>query len=384
VISPRTLILLVLLVLPACSDDRRARYGQAPATVNRDVLSVYNVLQTNYLYPDKIPKDPSAFATVTDLLNALNDPFTFELTPPQAARSTTGTVQGDFGFSIARLTTFVYVNTIDPSGPSFQAGLRRNDVVRTMNGLTITPTTTDAELVAAFAPSTMSITVTRGPTTTVTFNFARASFTSTSVEEQSVDATTHYVRIGHFVDTSIDPRGPTGELEKILQQNASKTRWILDLRWNSGGFLHRACEVSDFFATSGRIVTIRDRNGVVFFQCDATSGGTGEGKSLAVLQNGQSASSSELAAAALRALGGAKIVGEKSFGKGVSQRIFTYPDGGQLLVVGFELFDPNGASWHVTGITPDVTVPLDPQKLLDGRDSQLEAGLTAVGSPAAP
>ncbi len=373
------LVSVALCVVIAGCGDRRHKFGQGAAPLNRDVLSVYQVLQRDYLYPQNIPPDPSAFATVSSLLAALNDPFTFELTPQQAAQSTSGTVQGQFGFSIARLSTFVYVNAIDPSGPAYLAGLRRNDVVRTLNALTLGPQTTDAEIAAQLAPANLPMTATAGPTVTRTITIARASFTSTSVEEQSIDATTHYVRIDHFVDTSIDPRGPTGELEAILKKFPSKTRWVVDMRWNSGGFLHRACEVTDLFAPSGRIVTIRDRNGTEFFSCDAVAGGAGEGKQVVVLQNKASASSSELVAAALRPLAGAKIAGEQSFGKGVSQRVYAYPDGGQLLVVGFQITDPLGGTWHVVGVTPDLTVTLDPVKLQDGKDSQLEAGLGLIG-----
>lgn len=371
-------LLLLLLALPACSDGKR-RFFQGPAPLTRDVSSVYALLKTNYLYPDKIPADPSAFATVDDLIKALNDPFTFELSPASAAQNTQGTVQGQFGFSIARLSTFVYVSAIDPAGPAYAAGLRRNDIVRSIGTLTLTPTTTDAELVSALAPQSITMTVTRGPATSLNLSLTRANFTSASVEEVSIDTLTHYVRIGHFVDTSVDPLGPTGELGAILNRNPTKTRWVIDLRWNTGGFLHRACEVADFFVPSGRLLTMKDKNGVTFFSFDAAAGGAGEGRSLVVLQNGQSASSSEVLAAAVRALVGAKIAGEKSFGKGVSQRVYAYPDGGQLLLVSFQLFDPLGGTWHTTGITPDATVALDPQKLQDGVDSQLEGALSLLG-----
>lgn len=375
----RILVVTLGLLLSACNDGR-SKYYQTPATITRDVPSVYGVMQQYYLHPENLPPE-SQVSSVSSLIAALNDPFTFELSPPQAAQTTNGTNQGAYGLSVAHLSTFIYVNAVDPSGPAWQAGLRRNDVVRQIGTLVLTDTTTDTEIVNALAPQSLTMSVTRGPTP-LSFSMTRASFTSTSVEEESIDATTHYTRIDHFVETSVDPRGPTGELEKILQRNTQKTHWVLDLRWNTGGFLDRAAEIADLFIPNGRVLEMRDRTGAVVTFTDAVPGGPGEGKQLVVLVNALSASSSEVVTAAVRSLNAGKAVGDKTFGKGVSQRVFQYPDGGQLLLVSFQLFDANGSSWHGVGITPDVVQPLDPQKLLDGHDSQLEAALNVLGVPA--
>jgi carboxyl-terminal processing protease len=73
-----------------------------------------------------------------------------------------------------------------------------------------------------------------------------------------------------------------------------------------------------------------------------------------VLVNHNSASASEIVAGALQENGRAKIIGEKTYGKGVAQNVIPLSDGGQLLLVAFEWLTPKRNSIQALGITPDV------------------------------
>lgn len=352
--------------------------GEAPRSIPDDVPSVYQALQAYYLYPQNIPANPSQFATVSSLVAALNDPFTFVLTPPQAAAATQGSFQGVFGLGIAPLGTFVYVCSIDPSGPAWAAGLRRNDIVETIDGVALTSTSTTTDLVNALAPSTIKVHALRGPRTQLDVTMTRATFTTTAVEDEAIDARTHYVRIGAFVNGSTNPLGPAGELLTILQNNPAPTRWVIDLRWNTGGYLTQAAAIADLFISSGRILSLRDRTGAVVESYDAAGNAPGAGLSLVVLVNGDSASASEVLADSLRVLRGVRLVGTQTFGKGVSQRVFTFPDGGELRMVSFLMVDANGFNWHGVGLAPDANVSLDPVQLEGGVDSQLAAAIATL------
>jgi carboxyl-terminal processing protease len=375
----RFLVIGALLVLAACGHGGSStQISEAPIPINDDVTSVFNALQTYYLYPQNIPPSPAAFATVSSLVAALNDPFTFLITPPQAAQLTTGSVSGSFGLNVARLSTFVYVNAIDPSGPAWGAGLRRNDVITAVDGVAVTASLTDAEIANAFAPLNITVSAFRGPSTQLGVSLTRASFTTTSVEDESIDTLTHYVRIGEFVGSSINPGGPLGELQAILQKNPTQTRWVIDLRWDTGGFLLQAAQIADLFIPTGTILTLRDKTGFATSIFNAAPGSPYEGYSIVVLVNGQSASASEVLAQSLHVLRGVKLVGTQTFGKGVSQRVFQFPDGGQLLMVSFQMFDANNFTWQKIGLAPDVNVPLDPVQLQNGVDSQLQAALSQL------
>jgi len=74
---------------------------------------------------------------------------------------------------------------------------------------------------------------------------------------------------------------------------------------------------------------------------------------MVVLVNGNSASASEIVSGALQDYGRAPVVGEKTFGKGVGQNVFTLANGGELTLVTFEWLTPKRRAIHEKGITPD-------------------------------
>ena len=138
------------------------------------------------------------------------------------------------------------------------------------------------------------------------------------------------------------------DLQKVLQQLADqKLRGlILDLRFNPGGLLSSAIEVSDLFIAKGRIVSTEGRN-VEPRVWDAEEKGTFEGFPMAVLVNRYSASASEIVAACLQDHDRAVIIGERTWGKGSVQNIVELEGGGsalKLTTAGYHR--PNGKNIH--------------------------------------
>lgn len=126
-----------------------------------------------------------------------------------------------------------------------------------------------------------------------------------------------YIRMVQFIDHTTD-----NLRQAVLAAEKSGAKaLVLDLRDNPGGLLSAAIEVSDMFLTEGNIVSTRDRNNRGR-KWDAKDEGTlFKGKPMAVLVNKNSASASEIVAAALQDNKRATIVGERSFGKGSVQKI---------------------------------------------------------------
>lgn len=372
------------IAVTGCAEEKEEKFIPPFAPLNRTVFDVYNQIQSNYLFRNQIPADPSPFTTVNQLIAALNDPFTFENDPAAVTAFDTGVQPASKGVSIARIGTRVYVNTIDPGGPAWRVGVRRNDVVVSMNSLTIGPATTDTQLSTALAENPLTLNVERA-TAPQTFVVTAEVFTTQAVEAASIDATTHYARLGGFTQQTVNANGVSGELRAVLQANPSKTRWVIDMRWNGGGSLGRACEVVDLFVGQGTITSIEDFLGGIGFSCSALVGEPGEGRQVVVLLNKSSASASEVVAAAFQDLLGSKVVGDVSFGKGVAQSLFDYNFGvGRLILVTHQVFSPNRRSWNNTGIAPDVAVALDGDQLAAGVDSQLQAAITSLGASASP
>ena len=130
--------------------------------------------------------------------------------------------------------------------------------------------------------------------------------------------------------------------------------FVLDLRDNPGGLLDQAVEVADVFLRDGEIVRTRGRHPHSRQQYTASGRDYSEDKPLVVLINGDSASASEVVAAALQDRGRAVVVGTNSYGKGTVQTIYRLPNNGELPLTWSRLHAPSGYLLHGLGVLPNV------------------------------
>ena len=169
--------------------------------------------------------------------------------------------------------------------------------------------------------------------------------------------------------------------EKITQQDFDKAlsaleaknakRLIIDLRDNGGGLVDQSVEVADEFLDEGVVCYTEDKNGNTD-SYDAKDGKTNI--KTVVLVNEYSASASEILAGALKD-NGYKIVGEKSFGKGVIQTTLELEDGSALKLTIMQYLSPDKNVIHKKGITPDYEVE---EKEDTEKDEQLDKALQVV------
>jgi carboxyl-terminal processing protease len=125
--------------------------------------------------------------------------------------------------------------------------------------------------------------------------------------------------------------------------------------------LDAAVEVSDCFLDSGTIVSADGRAAESRFRMEAMKGDLSRGTPIAVLVNEGSASAAEIVAGALRDNGRAKLLGQKTFGKGSVQTVLPLEDGQALKLTTSRYFTPSGVSIHERGIQPDVALPSPPE-----------------------
>jgi carboxyl-terminal processing protease len=131
---------------------------------------------------------------------------------------------------------------------------------------------------------------------------------------------------------------------------------VLDLRNNPGGYLQASVLVASDFLTDGVVVKQESTLGVTeTYTVDKTKGGLVNDK-MVVLINGGSASASEILAGALKDHNRAKLVGEKSFGKGTVQETQEFKDGSGIHITIAKWLLPSGKNIHKEGISPDVEV----------------------------
>jgi carboxyl-terminal processing protease len=215
--------------------------------------------------------------------------------------------------------------------------------------------------------------------TVVDANFAAQKGLSLSDEE--IAAGVAYIRIPAFQKTT------SRDLEAALWDLHGKgmRTLVLDLRGNPGGLLNAAVEVADKFLLEGGIVSTRGRSPQEVLDYRANYGGTWR-VPLVVLVDHDSASASEIFAAAIKDNNRGVIVGERSYGKGSVQGIFPLGYGGAGVRLTTALFySPNGTKIAKNGVTPTTAVQTVARPVtgaselkIVGSDAVLQAGVKAA------
>jgi len=182
-----------------------------------------------------------------------------------------------------------------------------------------------------------------------------------------------YVRIKQFnANASKETRDAIKDLE-----SKKVAGYVLDLRSNPGGLLESSIDISRHFINKGVIVSTVSKDGL-----KETTRGNGQAltkKPLVVLVNEGSASASEIVSGAIKDNKRGKLVGKKTFGKGLVQSMRTLVDGSGLTVTVAKYLTPNGTDINKSGIIPDIEVKMNINPILQReigtrRDKQYKAG----------
>lgn len=181
------------------------------------------------------------------------------------------------------------------------------------------------------------------------------------IEARLVDAPkgkVAHVRIHEFA------AGVGGDLKRELDglRRAAGRRGlkgiVLDLRTNPGGQVDEALIIADAFVAKGVLTRTRGRGGRILREEKAHKAGTDLKTPIVVLQDRHTASAAELLAAALKENGRAKVVGERSYGKGTVQHVRGLKDGSLLTLTIARYYTPKDRSIDGVGIEPDIKVPM--------------------------
>ncbi len=169
------------------------------------------------------------------------------------------------------------------------------------------------------------------------------------------------------------------ELEKLKKQGVEGV--VIDLRDNGGGSLQEVIEMAGLFVPKGPVVQVKNKPGMINVMEDRNSDVVWDGP-LAILINHNSASASEILAAAIQDYKRGVIMGTQSFGKGTVQ---SFLDLDQYLLPQFDTMRPlgsvkvtmqkfyriNGGTTQLKGVIPDITLP-DPYAYIDMGEKELD------------
>jgi carboxyl-terminal processing protease len=244
-----------------------------------------------------------------------------------------------------------------PGSPAERSGLRPGDHLVGIGGRAIGGLGVDeaAQLLQGAEGSLVTLAIVRGPGPARAVTVRREHVEVPSVEgDKLLDAAAGvaYLKLASFQKTT------AADLEAALRRldQSGMRSLVIDLRGNPGGLLSAAVDVADLFLERGLVVATRGRSPEEDFNYSAGRPGTWR-MPLVVLIDGDSASSSEIFAGAIRDHGRGTIVGSRSYGKGSIQGIFPLESAGVgMRLTTAKFFSPRGLPYSNVGVEPHVPV----------------------------
>ncbi|MBV9712969.1 MAG: S41 family peptidase [Ktedonobacteraceae bacterium] len=322
----------------------------------------WNIVDQKYVDRKAVNYQNMSYAAINAMVSSLHDKgHTYFLTPDQS-KAFDQQYSGKFvgiGISLSQDLTskkFIINSTIAGS-PAEKAGLRRNDIILSVNGVGTQGKTLDAvsKLMAGKVGTEVALIIQHpGAQQPQTFHIVRAEITEQNVIMHYIaqDRIAH-IQIVQFAD------GVSDQLKNSINtaKSMGATKIILDLRNNGGGVVQEAINTVSDFVKSGNVYLEKDSSGHV--SPIPVTGNTLDTRiPLVVLVNASSASAAEIVPGALKDSGRATLIGAQTFGTGTVMNRFDLSDGSVLWVGVDEWLTPKGQFIRDHGITPNITVKM--------------------------
>ena len=331
------------------------------------------------------------------------DPYSTYLTPDQVKEYNAGNRnnQTGIGAELSQVASYLYVIAPMKGSPADQAGLRAGDIVEYIdNKATRDISLYDAkQLLNGAAGSEVKLRVLRANSTPLTINVKRGSSRAAAAEIRMEAGKVGVLRINSFSDT--EATEVRNRLQDLVKQGAHKI--VLDMRDTAGGSINEAVAVANLFIKDGVLAQTIGREGKSLKTFSADPKAVVFTGPLVALIDAGTAGAAEVVASALIERNRAQVVGEKSFGAGTEQQLFTLRGGDGLLLTTVKWASSNGKTFlgedraH-SGVAPNVEVKgdvadaVDPDELTGNDDDEVaqpEAGnekreTTPAAAPKAP
>ena len=321
-------------------------------------------------YQGKIKTEDDAKVAIDSMIASLDEPYTRFMQKKDFEELTTSITSKIYGIGVN-----IYSNSgkteifnVMQGTPADFAQLKQGDIITHVDGKDIAGMNISevAALVRGPENSIVELTILRDGKK---FNkiIKRKEIKIKSVKSSILDNHIGYIKIISFMSGTTP-----NEFIEALNNTKDTDSLIIDLRGNTGGLLDNAVFIADRFINKGTIVDIIYRNGYKK-TIKAKNEGITINKPIVVLVNGVSASASEILSGALKDAQKATLVGNKTFGKGLVQKVVPLPNSTGVNVTIARYLTPNGTDINKLGIKPDIEVGTDIDFMIENKtDVQLE------------
>lgn len=336
-------------------------------------LEVYANITSEY-YED-IDKEEMLDKAIAAMMNYLGDDYTTYLDNNDTNDLLTQLAGEYTGIGVSINNADKSITEVFEDTPAENAGIKAGDIIIGYNEQDVSSMSA-SELVALIKDNSnyFTLKLKRGEETIIV-SLKNETIISPSINYKMIENTkTGYIRIETFSSTL------ETQVKKALNnlENAGMSSLIIDLRDDTGGYLDAASKVTSLFTKKGQIIYSLNYKNEVTNYMDETE--ESRAYDIVILINENTASASEIMAAALKESYGAIIVGEISFGKGKVQQTIQLDDGSMVKYTSAYWLTPNGTCIDGVGITPDYLISNEQIKNENGeiveiKDKQLEKAL---------
>ena len=321
--------------------------------------SIMDIAKQNFLY--EADENVMREGALKGTLNALGDPYTQYMTKDEFAalmQDTEGSYEGIGVYITASDDNKILIVSPIEDTPAEKAGLKTGDKIIRINGTDFSAEQMDAavKLMKGMPGTDVTLTILRenkdGTKKTSDVVVSREKIRIKTIKPAMLENNIGYIRITTFdMQTAEDFDVAYSDLKSKGIKGL-----VIDLRYNPGGIIDSTVAITDKFLGEGIVTYTKTKAGEMeYYKSDAKQ----DDIPLVLLVNGGSASASEIMSGAIKDTKRGTLIGTKTFGKGIVQRVQRFGNEGEgIKMTVSEYFTPNGINIHKIGIEPDIVVEL--------------------------
>lgn len=351
--------------------------NKAPATVDYSLLwQALDMVNKKYIDKDGINQQNVLYGAIRGAVAAAGDDYTTFFDPKELEEfnSQLGGSFDGIGAEVSKKEGNIVLTPLDDT-PAARAGIRAKDALVKINGESVEGMTVDEAANKIRGPRGTSVTLTlyrtgQAQNFDVTIKRDKIDQKSVKLTYKTVnDKKIAIIKLSRF---GSDTSGAFGKAVNDLLVAGAKGL-VVDQRNNPGGYLDVSVDLASYWLPKDQLVVTEARSDKDSQPYKSSGYGRLSGLKTVIIMNSGSASAAEILAGALHDHGVATLVGEKSYGKGSVQQLFTLPDNKSAVKITVaKWITPNGKNLNKDGLNPDIEVKLSDDDIKAGRDPQLD------------
>ncbi|MCX7695468.1 MAG: S41 family peptidase [Caloramator sp.] len=315
-----------------------------------------------YYYVENVDESKLNANTAIDLIKSIGDPYSAYFTSNDF-ENFIGSINQSYvgiGVTVEKCEEGILITGVFDNSSAKQVGILPGDIIFEVNGVSISSKSLEEAitLIRGEEGTYVDLKIKRA-SEVFNFHLKRTKIEIATAKGELIDGHVGYISLTSF--------GENTNSEFVSAYNSLKARgadiFVLDIRNNGGGFLYTAVEILSNFIGDNTCVILKDKYGTqTKLKSDVIPNKLINDRFI-LLTNENSASASEILAAALKDYNKALIIGKRTYGKGTAQSFFELSNGDVIKLTTQKFYSPYGNEINKVGVLPHINVDEDIEKV---------------------